>query len=67
MAGNCTCKEQILHRKRWLCKRIDDRPPHQKDRFILANKGVGLSLDIWPSRKDLLQKIWLVLELLTIS
>ena len=32
------------------CKK-DNRLPHQKSRFFIANKGVGLSLDVWHSRK----------------
>ena len=44
-----------------------DRLPHQKSRFFITNKGVGLSLDIWSSRKALnclLQNIYLMLDLL---
>ena len=34
-----------------MCKN-DDKLPHQKSSFI-ASKGVGLFLDVWPSRKYL--------------
>ena len=30
---------------------------------FLASRGVGLSLDIWPSRKGLLQNTYLMLDL----
>ena len=39
---------------------------HQKRRFFIASKGVGLSLDILPSikaLKGLLQNIYLMLDL----
>ena len=45
----------------------DDRLSHQKSRFFLASKGVGLSLDIWLSRKaleGLLQNMIMMLDLL---
>ena len=45
----------------------DDRPPHQKVRSFIGSKGVGSSLDIWPSRKvlkRLSQIIYLMLDLL---
>ena len=48
------------------CKKYD-RSSHQKSRFFVASKGIGLSLDIC-SREDLeglLQNAYLMLELLT--
>ena len=45
----------------------DDRLPHQKSKFFIASKGVGLTLDIWPLKKalkGLLQNIYLMLDLL---
>ena len=47
--------------------RKGDRLPHQKSRFFIASRGVGLSLDVWPSRKALkrlFQNICLLLDLL---
>ena len=43
--------------------RKDERLPHEKSMSILASKGVGLSFDIWLSRKGLFQNIYLVLDL----
>ena len=66
MTCSYICREQIVYRKRWLSVKKDDRPPHQK-RLFIASKGVGLSLDIWPSRKALkrlLQNIYLMLDVL---
>ena len=43
-----------------------DRLPHQKSRFFITSKGVGLYLDIWSSKalNCLLQNIYLMLDLL---
>ena len=49
-----------------MCKQ-DESLSHQKSRLFIASKRVGLSLDIWCSRKalkGLLQNIYLRLELL---
>ena len=46
-----------------MCKKDDMK----KSRFFIASKGLGLSSDIWPSRKALkgsLQNIYLMLDLL---
>ena len=52
--------------KRMTIIKKDDRLPHQKSIFFITSKGVGLSLDIWPSGKALkclLQDIYLILYL----
>ena len=47
--------------QKWLLERTCDL---LKKICFFASKGVGLSLDIWPSRKGLLQNIYLILDLL---
>ena len=49
MTYSCTCREQILHRKRWLEEssklfKKDDKLLHQKSRSYITSKGVGLPL-----------------------
>ena len=45
-----TCCTNVVQKIITMCKK-DDRSPHQKSRFFISSKGVGLSLDAWPSRK----------------
>ena len=48
--------------EKWLCKK-DERSLHQVFHNFVANKGVGLSLYIWPSRKVLkgfLQNVYMI-------
>ena len=59
-------KLSMFINKRMTMSKKDDRPPYQKSMFSITNKGAGLSLDIWPSRKALkrlLQIICLMLDL----
>ena len=59
-------KLSIFINKRMTMSKKYDRSPYQKSMFSITNKGVGLSLDIWPSRKALkrlLQIICLMLDL----
>ena len=51
-----------MQKKMTMCKK-DDK---QNSKFFIASKWVGLSSDIWPSRKTLkgsLQNIYLMLDL----
>ena len=66
MTCSNTCREQIfLQKKMAVLKRW--QVVASKSRFFIANKGVDLSLDVWPLRKVLkpfLQNICLLLDLL---
>ena len=52
-----------MQKKMTMCKKDDMK----MSRFFIASKGVGLSSDVWPSRKALkgsLQNIYMMLDLL---
>ena len=40
--------------------RKDGSPSHQKSRFFITSKQLGLFLDIWHSRKALKSLLWII-------